>query len=161
MTNKILMLSSLLGLVFIFVSCDKTNPSGTLKRWLKANGGEWEVTQVDDYYTGLHYPEYESSKDLGVMGVFFFDDEGEPRIAGDFGTWTPVDGEKKDIIYQVADTQGNLTVATWVWENDETTDHNGYGVVDGWTKTEVVWGNSTTVADTIIRHIKTLRKLGE
>jgi len=131
-----------------------------LKRYLKKKGGKWEVTQVDEYHYGLHYPEYVYAKNLETVGTFFFDDEGEPSIAGDFGTYTPKGGATRDMIYQISEIQGSFTATIWYWENGQTTDHEGYEVLDGWDKKKVVWKNSTTIGDTIIYHYKTLRNTG-
>lgn len=161
MENKISAIIFLIVSIFIFSGCSKTNPSGGIKRALVKKSGNWEVTQIDEYYTNLYYPEFEFSKDLGIVGTYFFDKDDAPSMAGDFGTWTPIGGSKRDLVYQVADIQKNLTFTIWYWENNATTTHEGYEIHDDWTKTEIVIENSTTIyGDTIIRHFKTLRSLG-
>ncbi len=161
MRNKFLPIAFILFLFFILGGCKKSNPSGTLKKYLKKEGGEWEVTQIDEYHYGLHFPEYVYSKNLETVGTYFFDDQGNPPIAGDFGAWTAKDSAKKDMIYQVSEIQGSFTATIWYWENGQTTTSEGYEVLEGWDKKQVVWKNTTTIfGDTIIYHYKTLRNTG-
>jgi len=164
---KSTVLSVVIASVFILSGCEKTNPSGAMKRALKKNGGNWEVSQTDEYHMAIGY-DYLFSKDMGSQGEYFFGDEDPPAIAGNLGTRTPVGGLDTIILYQVSDIQDNLTMTIYDYHNNTTENHKGYEVLDGWTKEEIVMVTSSTVYgagsgsydDTIVRHIVTIRNLG-
>lgn len=162
----IIVLWSSCGEKKIFYSGDDVINSSPFKKNLLENGGRWEVSQEDVYYSDNNAQVYYGYKPAEVVGVIEFTKE-EPAIsiAGDLGNWTPNGGTTEQILYQVS-AQKSLEITIMGYENGATTPSpigKSYVGHFGWSEDEMIWeGNDHShTGDTLIKHTYYFRNLGE
>lgn len=151
----------------IFYSGDDYINSSPFKQNLLENGGRWEVSQEDVYYSDNNAQVYYGYKPAEVIGIMeFTEEEPDITIAGDLGNWTPEGGISEQILYQVS-AQTSLEITIMGYKNSSTAASPSIGSSFtghfGWSEDEMVWEghDNSHSGDTLIKHTYYFRNLGE
>lgn len=167
MKNIILLVAFFFSII-VLVSCEYEFLGGSInsspfKKNLTKDGGKWEVSREDFYYTDNNAKLPLGQEAPFVTGVMTFTEEDpEVNIAGNLGTWTPKNGTIEDILYQMSSPEYSIEFTVWKWENNSTTDHSGYSPHVDWDENQMTWtGHEYThlPGDTLVKHWYHFKKL--
>lgn len=153
----------LIGLQLVSCLNWKRKESTKVKKALRAKGGEWEVSQSNNYYIN-NGSILILTEDLGYIGEFeFTKDEGGNVPSTEAGTWTPAGGPKENILYSAFTDdvdEKTVTVVIYYNENGSWVSDGGNVVQDNYNKEDMIWESTTGITDTIIKHTYFLHNKG-
>lgn len=147
----------------------KRKTSTKIKKSLRSEGGNWEVSKMSAYYID-YGREFVYETNEAIIGSYHFSkDEGGDVASTEAGTWTPIGGSSINILYQVFtnNNDDNLgLVAIYIEDNGSWQSDDSFGVTPGYDNMNMEWKNNETIysltstIDTIVTHTYQLRNLG-